>query len=119
MIKTLPKSIKETQERLLKKEFTCVELVDAYLANINKKNKELNAVLTICEDVAYKQAKEADEQIKNLGERAFTDFPLLGVSVIHKDMFLTKNVRTTAGSKVLEDYIPAYSATVVTRMEKA
>jgi aspartyl-tRNA(Asn)/glutamyl-tRNA(Gln) amidotransferase subunit A len=117
--KACPSGIKETQERLLKKEFACVELVDAYLANINKKNKELNAVLTLTEDIAYGQAKKADEQIKILGEKAFKEFPLLGVTVIHKDMFLTKGIRTTAGSKILEDYVPAYSATVVARMEKA
>ncbi|HWA51900.1 MAG TPA: Asp-tRNA(Asn)/Glu-tRNA(Gln) amidotransferase subunit GatA [Patescibacteria group bacterium] len=113
------KSIKETQEKLLKKEFTCVELVDKYLENINKRNKELNAVLTISEELAYKQAKEDDKLIEDLGEEAFKQFPLLGVTVIHKDLFSTKNIRTTAGSKVLENYIPAYSATVVTKMEKA
>ncbi len=119
MIKSLPKSIKETHERLLKKEFTVVELVDSYLANIKNNNKELNAVLTICEDLAYEQAKKADEQIKILGEKAFNEFPLLGVTVIHKDMFLTKGVRTTAGAKILEDYVPAYSATIVKKMEAA
>ncbi|CAN5319594.1 Asp-tRNA(Asn)/Glu-tRNA(Gln) amidotransferase subunit GatA [soil metagenome] len=119
MIKVLPKSIKETQERLLKKEFSCVELVDAYLANINSKNKELNAVITISEDLAYEQVKKADEVINELGEKAFKEFPLLGVTVIHKDMFLTKGIRTTAGSKVLENYVPEYSATVVKKMEVA
>src|SRR5258708_39227846 len=97
----LPKSIKETQERLLNKEFSAVQLVDAYLANINSKNKKLNAVLTISEDLAYKQAKKADEQIESLGKKAFEEFPLLGITVIHKDMFLTEGIRTTAGSKVL------------------
>src|SRR5258708_6005340 len=115
----LPKSIQETQERLLKKEFSCVDLVDAYLANIKSRNKELNAVLTITEDLAYKQAKKDDEQIKILGEKAFEEFPLLGVTVIHKDMFSTKVVRTTAASKVLENYIPEYDATVVKKMEDA
>ena len=81
MIKTLPKSIKETQERLLKKEFTCVELVDAYLANINKRNKELNAVLTISDETAYAQAKKTDKQIEELGAKTFEEFPLLGVTV--------------------------------------
>src|SRR5258708_17183308 len=114
----LPKSIQETQERLLKKEFSCVDLVDAYLANIKSRNKELNAVLTITEDLAYKQAKKDDEQIKILGEKAFEEFPLLGVTVIHKDMFSTKGVRTTVASKVLESYIPEYSATVVKKMDE-
>src|SRR5258708_22739243 len=115
----LPKSIQETQERLLKKEFSAVELVDAYIRNINKKNSDINAVLTVCKDSAYSQAKEADEQIKNLGEKAFKEFPLLGVTVIHKDIILTKGVRTTAASKVLESYTPSYSATVVKKIKEA
>src|SRR5260221_4825072 len=115
----LPKTIQETQDGLLKHKFSAVELVDAYLANINKKNKELNAVLTITEEIAYEQAKRVDEIIRSLGNRSVDEYPLLGVTVIHKDMFLTKGTRTTAGSKVLEDYIPAYSATIVKKMEDA
>ncbi len=115
----LPKSIKETKERLLKKEFTCVDLVNAYLEKIKKENKTLNAVLTVTEDLAYAQAKKADKLIDELGEKAFDEFPLLGVTVIHKDMFSTKGVRTTAASKVLEGYISEYSATVVSKMEEA
>jgi aspartyl-tRNA(Asn)/glutamyl-tRNA(Gln) amidotransferase subunit A len=113
----LPKTIKETQEGLLAKKFTCVDLVDNYLSNIKSKNKDLNAVLTITEDFAYKQAKEDDMLLADFGKKALIDHPLLGVTVIHKDIFLTKGVRTTASSKVLEDYIPAYSATVVKRLE--
>ena len=107
----LPLTIKETQEGLLKKKFSAVELVDAYLARINNYNKELNVFLTITEDEAYKKAKEID----NLENKP----QLFGVAVAHKDLFLTKGVRTTAGSKVLESYVPTYSATVVDRMEKA
>src|SRR5260221_14427499 len=115
----LTKSIKETQERLLKNEFSCGDLVDTYLANIKSRNKELNAVLTVTEDLAYEQAKKDDEQIKVLGKKAFEEFPLLGVTVIHKDMFSTKGVRTTAASKILESYVPEYSATVVKKMDEA
>ncbi|HSX48654.1 MAG TPA: Asp-tRNA(Asn)/Glu-tRNA(Gln) amidotransferase subunit GatA [Candidatus Saccharimonadales bacterium] len=115
----LPKSIKETQDGLARKEFSSVQLVDSYLANINGKNKELNALLTVTDSVAYEQAKKADKLISELGEKAFQEFPLLGVTVAHKDIFLTKGVRTTAASKVLEDYVPAYSSTVVKRLEDA
>lgn len=115
----IPLTIKETQAGLLKGKFTAVGLVDSYLERINKYNKDLNVFLTVCEGDAYKKAKEADERIKSLKEKAFADFPLLGVTVSYKDLFLTKGVRTTAGSKVLEDYLPPYSATVVERLEKA
>ena len=114
-----PLTIKETQEGLLKGKFTAVGLVDSYLERINKHNKDLNAFLAVCEEEAYKKAKEVDERIKSLKEKAFTDFPLLGITVSYKDLFLTKGVRTTAGSKVLQHYVPPYSATVVERLEKA
>lgn len=115
----IPLTIKETQEALRKREISCVGLVDYYLERINKFDKKLNAVLTVSSEVAYRKARESDKLIGQLGDRAFEEFPLLGVSVIHKDMFLTKGIRTTAASKVLEDYVPVYSATVVERLEKA
>ncbi len=115
----IPKTIKETQEGLLKKKFSAVELVNAYLEQITKKNKELNAFITVSDELAYKQAKKVDSLIKELGEKAIKEYPLLGVVIAHKDLFLTKGIRTTAASKVLESYIPAYSATVVKRLEKA
>jgi len=104
----LPLTIAETQEGLKKKKFSAVELVDAYLARIKKFDKEINAFITVSEETAYNQAKKTNHQL-----------PLYGVTVAHKDLFLTKGVRTTAGSKVLQNYIPPYSATVVDRLEKA
>ena len=115
----IPLSIKETQEGLLQKKFSAVDLVDSYLANINKLNGDLNAFLTVTSERAYEDAKKVDKLISDYGEGAFKDYPLLGVCVSYKDLFLTKGVRTTAGSKVLEAYVPAYSATVVERLEKA
>ena len=110
MINKLPVTIKETKEGLMKKKFSAVNLVDEYLARIEK-NKGLNAFITVSSEEAYKKAKQIDLSLQ--------DLPLLGVTVAHKDLFLTKGVRTTAGSKVLESYVPVYSATVVERMEKA
>jgi aspartyl-tRNA(Asn)/glutamyl-tRNA(Gln) amidotransferase subunit A len=107
-----PLTIKETQEGLAKKEFSAVELVDAYLAKINKYNKEYNIFLTVSEDAAYKKAKQLD------GSQTH-DKPLFGAVTAYKDIFMTKGIRSTAGSKVLESYIPPYSATSVTRLEDA
>lgn len=115
----IPKTIKETQEGLLKKKFSAVELVNTYLEQIAKKNKELNAFITVSDELAYKQAKKADSLIEELGKKAIEKRPLLGVVVAHKDLFLTKGIRTTAASKVLESYIPTYSATAVKRLEEA
>jgi len=94
-------------------------LVDYYLSRIEKLNGRLNAVLTVAAENAYQKTKKNDSVLKNIGEKAFKEFPLLGVVVIHKDMFLTKEIRTTAASRVLEDYLPVYSATIVEKLEWA
>lgn len=107
----LPLTIKETQEGLIAKKFSAVELVDNYLARIKKYNDEYNIFLTISEDLAYKQAKEVDKN-------GITK-PLSGVVTAYKDIFLTKGIRTTAASKVLESFIPDYSATSVNKIEEA
>ncbi|KKT32773.1 MAG: Glutamyl-tRNA(Gln) amidotransferase subunit A [Candidatus Woesebacteria bacterium GW2011_GWB1_44_11] len=107
----LPLTIKETQKGLIEKKFSAVELTDSYLERINKYNKEYNIFLTVSEEDAYKKAKEIDKSEKKL--------PLAGVVTGYKDIFLTKGIRTTAGSKVLEGYIPPYSATAVKRIEEA
>lgn len=107
----LPLTIKETKDGLKNKKFSAVELVDNYLAQIKKYNKKYNIFLTITEEEAYKKAKLID--------KSNFDLPLSGVVVSYKDIFLTKNIRTTASSNVLKNYIPAYSATSVKRIEDA
>lgn len=107
-----PLTIKETQEGLKNKKFNAVELVDSYIERINKYNKEYNIFITVTEELAYKKAKELDKN-------GTYDNPLSGVVVSYKDIFLTKGVRTTAASKVLESYIPEYSSTSVLRIENA
>ncbi|MEK7188825.1 MAG: Asp-tRNA(Asn)/Glu-tRNA(Gln) amidotransferase subunit GatA [Patescibacteria group bacterium] len=111
-----PKSIAETQNGLLARKFSAVELVDSYLKTIAE-NKDMKAYITISDERAYQDAKKVDKLIADLGKKAFLEFPLLGVTVSHKDLFLTKGIRTTAGSKVLDNYIPQYSATVVKKLE--
>lgn len=115
----LPLTIRETQKGLLAKKFSAVELVDRYLKRIENHDNEINSFITITDEVAYKKAKKVDRLIADYGEKAFLDHPLLGVVLSYKDIYLTKGIRTTAGSNVLKDYIPAYSATVVKRLEKA
>jgi len=115
----IPLTIKETQEGLINKKYSAVELVNSYLERIGKYNKDLNIFLTITEDEAYKKAKEVDNLIGQDNPKILTDYPLLGTTVAYKDIFLTKGIRTTAGSKVLETYIPSYSGTVVKKIENA
>ena len=114
-----PLTIEETQNGLRKKKYSAVELVDSYLGNIQEYDKEINSFITVTEDEAYAGARNVDKLIADYGDKAFVDYPLLGVSLSHKDLFLSKGVRTTAGSKALDSYIPPYSATVVDKLDKA
>jgi aspartyl-tRNA(Asn)/glutamyl-tRNA(Gln) amidotransferase subunit A len=105
-------TIKKARIGLKEKQFSSAELVKDCLEQI--KNKKLNAFITVCEKEALEQAKQADELIK-----AGQDLPLLGVPIAAKDIFSTKGIRTTASSKVLENYIPEYDATVITKLKDA
>lgn len=112
-------SIKQLLSGLKKKEFSATEVVDAYHKRAAGYGGKIKAFLTETWEDAKKRAEEADEKIEDYGKDAFKQYPLLGIPVAHKDLYLTKDIRTTAGSKVLEDYIPVYSATVVNRLESA
>lgn len=93
------------------KKFSVSEVINSYLERIEKLNPTLNAFLTIDTENAKRKARELDN--------SKTKNPLHGLPFGIKDMFLTRGVKTTAASKVLENYIPQYSATVVDRLETA
>jgi aspartyl-tRNA(Asn)/glutamyl-tRNA(Gln) amidotransferase subunit A len=114
----IPLTIEETQKGLTEKKFSAVDLVDTYLSEIKGKDKDLNAFITVTDDFAYKKAKEVDEILSSVND-PFAQYPLLGATVAYKDLYSTKAVRTTAASKVLESYIPQYSATAVKKMDSA
>ena len=108
-------TIKEAHEGLKEKRFSCVELVQACLERIKQVDFRLNSFITVNEQEALEQAREAD---KTLAEATVKDTPLQGIPVAVKDLYLTKGIRTTAGSKVLEDYVPVYDATSVSRLKE-
>ncbi|HCX27579.1 MAG TPA: Asp-tRNA(Asn)/Glu-tRNA(Gln) amidotransferase GatCAB subunit A, partial [Candidatus Portnoybacteria bacterium] len=107
-------TIKQAHEGLKKGEFTSVELTKACLAEIKKRNGELNAVLTVCEEDALAEAKEADKRIST-----GTATELTGIPYLAKDNYLTHGVRATAASKILENYIAPYDATVIKKLREA
>ncbi len=115
----IPLTLAENKAGLLKKKFSAVELVDAYLARIKVFDEKIGSFLTVTEDKAYSDAKKVDKKLATLGELAFKESQLLGVCIAHKDLFLTKGIRTTAASQVLANYYPSYSATVVNKLENA
>lgn len=107
-------TIVNLKKKLKNKEISAVELTKFYLERIEKLDPRLHAFLTVCKTEALSQAQKADQLI-NDGQ----ELPLLGIPIALKDMYLTKNIRTTAGAKVLDNYIPQYDATSVERLKKA
>ncbi|MDO8503123.1 MAG: Asp-tRNA(Asn)/Glu-tRNA(Gln) amidotransferase subunit GatA [bacterium] len=112
-------TIKKLHEGLLRKEFSAREVIDQFIERIEKYDGEINSFITRTFDGARADADKADKKIADYGEQVFKEFPLLGVPIAHKDLYLTQGIRTTAASKVLENYIPQYSSTSVVRLEKA
>ena len=107
-------TIREARELLGTKQISSVELTKSYLERIKAFDGKLNAFLTVVEDSALTAAREADKRLAN-GETT----PLLGIPIALKDLFLTKGIRTTAASRVLENYVPEYDGTVVGKLKKA
>jgi len=107
-------TIKEARQLLDSGEITSLDLTKACLAQIKKLNLEINAVLTVCEDAALEEALLADERLSS-GETG----DLLGIPYLCKDNLMTKGIRTTAASKILENYIAPYDSTVVYKLREA
>ncbi len=98
---------------------TATALTRACLTRIHALNPRLNAFLTVNADEALQQAAAADERLRREGAAAFNDQPLLGVPLGIKDVLSTRGLRTTAGSRILEHYTPAWDATCVARLRAA
>jgi aspartyl-tRNA(Asn)/glutamyl-tRNA(Gln) amidotransferase subunit A len=107
-------TIKEAAKKLAKGEITSVDITEDCLDWINKIDKKIKACLTVCEDEALAQAEEADKRREN-GESG----DLLGIPYLCKDNIMTKGVRTTAASKILENYIAPFDATIIKKMKAA
>ncbi len=112
----LKSGIFEIKNMLLKKEISCYELVKEYIDRAKRLNPVLNSFITISEESALFEAKRTDEIIQRSTENIR---PLEGIPVAIKDIFVTQNIRTTCGSKILENFIPPYDATVVKRLKDA
>ena len=107
-------SILELSRALGAKQISCVELTRLCLARIARLNGELNAFITVDESHALEAARRADER-RARGEAG----PLTGIPIAHKDIFCTRALRTTCGSRMLENYASPYDAHVVEQLERA
>ena len=105
-------TITQAHEGLKRKKFSALELCKAYLDRIKEKEKEVAAFLTVNEDLALSQAKEVDDLI--LAGKKISS--LTAVPSAIKDIILVEGVRCTAGSKILENYIAPYDATVTKKL---
>jgi aspartyl-tRNA(Asn)/glutamyl-tRNA(Gln) amidotransferase subunit A len=113
--KGLVDSIGSIRAGLLSKQFSATELAAEALAFAEAENPKTNAYLTFSPDRALKAATEVDRKIAG-GE---DPGPLAGVPIAIKDVIVTRGLRTTCGSRLLEHYIPPYDATAVERIERA
>src|SRR5271167_3064034 len=107
-------NIGELADRLAKRQISSVELTRHFLDRIERLNPALNAFITQTPDRAMQDAESADRLLAR-GERG----PLLGIPLIHKDIFCTDGVRTSCGSRMLDNFVAPYDATVVARLKAA
>ena len=105
-------TIREAHELLTTKKISSVELTQAMLDRIHDVDKKVKSYVTVTDDLALEQAKKADERIAK-GENVT---PLTGIPFSMKDCISSRDVRTTCSSKILENYIPQYNATVTNKL---
>lgn len=107
-------TIHEAQEKLRSGVITSVELTESVLDRIAAVEDTINAYISVQEDQALHMARFADER-RATGE----DHPLLGIPLGIKDAIITQGVTTTAGSKILENYVPPFDATAIAKLRQA
>jgi aspartyl-tRNA(Asn)/glutamyl-tRNA(Gln) amidotransferase subunit A len=110
----IEQSLKQLAAGLAAKEFSSVELTQVFLDRIEALNPQLNAFITVDRAGALAQAKAADAARAN-GASGL----LAGIPIAHKDIFCTEGLTTTCGSKMLENFVSPYDATVVARLKAA
>jgi len=108
------KTLIELKTKIQNKEISSYELTKFFLNRIKKIDPKLNAFITVTENDSLKKAKKIDSEIAKGNIN-----PLSGIPIAQKDIFCTKGIRTTCGSKMLEDFISPYDATVVEKLDKA
>ena len=104
------KTIKEIKGMISSKEISNKEIVQEVYKLI-KDNEHLNAFITLNEQKSIEKAELLDKKA--------SDLPLAGIPIAQKDLFCTKGLRTTCGSKILDNFVPPYSATVIENLENA
>ena len=104
--------IRDMRKALDNKEISAKELADQYIANIKKYDDKLECFITVTDELAAKQA-EAAQDVINKGEAK----PLTGIPMAIKDNICTEGVKTTCASRILEEFVPPYNATVMEKLD--
>ena len=108
------KTVSELIRAIAKKEVSSLELTNHFLDRIKNLDSNLNSFITLTEEQAVDRAKKIDKEIS---KGVFK--PLSGIPLAQKDIFCTKGVKTTCGSKMLDNFISPYDATVVEKLNNA
>ncbi len=106
-------TISQAVKGLLKKDFSSVEITQACLDRISERNGEVNAFITITEELALEEAKKADQSISSGKAEKLT-----GIPFCVKDAICTEGIRSTGGAKVLDNYQPPYQSTVISKIRE-
>jgi aspartyl-tRNA(Asn)/glutamyl-tRNA(Gln) amidotransferase subunit A len=104
---------------LAKRKISPVELTELFLRRIERQNPSLNALLTITAEPALAAARRAEKQLLRRRGSRREDFPLLGIPITIKDNVWTRGIRSTAGSKILRDFVPPQDSTVARKLARA
>ena len=107
-------SVNEILTAVRNKKVSATEITNHYFSLIKKNNDEFNCFITLTEEIALEKAKSIDDEISNNKFR-----PLSGLPIAQKDIFCTKGVKTTCGSKMLDNFISPYDATVIKKLNDA
>jgi aspartyl-tRNA(Asn)/glutamyl-tRNA(Gln) amidotransferase subunit A len=108
-------TVASTITAIAEKQFTATRLVEDFYRKIKTEDSDIRAYLTLCEDRAFARAKHIDDLVG----RGESLPPLAGVPIAIKDVMVTCGVRSTAGSKILDNFVPPYDCTAVARLEAA
>ena len=107
-------TVHELRQMLEERKITSEELTKQYFDRIKNVDDKINSYITICEEEAINKAKEIDQKYRK-GEKLG---PLAGIPIAIKDNICTKDIKTTCASKMLENFVPPYDATVIEKLKK-
>jgi aspartyl-tRNA(Asn)/glutamyl-tRNA(Gln) amidotransferase subunit A len=107
-------TLAQLSDSLQKRVFSATELTRHFIERIRRFDVDLNAFISITEDAALEQAAEADRRLDRGQATALT-----GIPIVHKDIFCTKGIKTSCGSRMLDNFVSPYDATVVDKLASA